>query len=161
MIVRKKTLSHNYWLIKHVFKKWCLVHKQGNLISQGNFYGFLNRWNSTITTCFWTTMVHNALNSTLPWLSTCWTLLCVCFLWPGKRIGTLIVNMLNIFCVCFLWQGKRTSTLIVNMLNIFCVCASFGKGRELVLWLSTCWTFFVWVFRLAGEDNCRLVIDLL
>jgi len=131
MIVRKKTLIHNYWLIKHVFKKWCLVHKQGNLISQGNFYGFLNRWNSTITTCFWTTMAHNALNSTLPWLSTCWTLLCVCFLWPGKRIGTLIVNMLNIFCVC----------------------VSFGRGRELVHWLSTCWTFFVCALPLAREEN--------
>jgi hypothetical protein len=101
-----------------------------------------------------------------------------------KFNSTLIVNMLNIFLgvlplakeenwyldcqhvelflhVCFLWQGKRTSTLIVNMLNIFCVCASFGKGRKLVLWLSACWTFFVWVLPLAREDNCCLVIDLL
>ncbi len=125
------------------------------------WYSFLNRWNSTITTCFWTMMAHNALNSTLPWLSTCWTFLRVCFLWSGKRIGTLIVNMLNILCVCVSFSRGRELVHWLSTWWTFCMCISFGKGRELVLWLSACWTLFVWVFPLAREDNCYLVINLL
>ncbi len=116
------------------------------------WYSFLNRWNSTITTCFWTMMAHNALNSTLPWLSTCWTFLRVCFLWSGKRIGTLIVNMLNILCVCVSFSRGRELVHWLSTWWTFCMCISFGKGRELLPCYKSIVIFTSW--RRINRELC-------